>query len=266
MAAHGRIATLPAVHVKPIYSDPITVRRSDMDDPETMPISSLPRMQGPLSGFTILVVEDSRLASDALRLLCLHSGARIRRAESLDAARRHLSLYQPSAVIIDLGLPDGNGQDLIRDLATARKRIPVILGISGHPGFAELAMKAGANGFIAKPIDSVERFQNAILSCLTRCQAKRVPVTSRHTIHPDPLAYRDDLIQAEKHLSGAMDSDKAHYLAQFLSGIARTARDAGLEAAARRLWIGNARGRPIRCDIDRIRGIVHDRLTGCGPI
>ena len=44
-----------------------------------------------LFAVTILLVEDSRSASEAIRLYAAESGARVRRADSLHAASRHLS-------------------------------------------------------------------------------------------------------------------------------------------------------------------------------
>ncbi len=78
----------------------------------------------PLQGLTLLAVEDSRFASDALRLLSQRSGARLRRAESLEAAWAHLRVYRPDVILVDLGLPDGRGETLIRRLAQARRRAP----------------------------------------------------------------------------------------------------------------------------------------------
>jgi len=54
----------------------------------TNPVEELPRRlvptpMRPLLGLTVLVVEDSRFASEALRLMCLHSGARLRRESSI---------------------------------------------------------------------------------------------------------------------------------------------------------------------------------------
>ena len=101
------------------------------DDLEQFMMSHPPTADRPLQGLTVLVVEDSRFASEAIRLLSLRSGARIRRADSLRAAHRHLRVYRPSIVIIDMGLPDGCGADLIRELAADTVRVPVLLAMSG---------------------------------------------------------------------------------------------------------------------------------------
>ncbi len=113
----------------------------------------------PLQGLTVLVVEDSRFASEAIRLLSIRSGARIRRADSLAAAHRHLAVYRPSVVIVDIGLPDGSGADLIAELARARPRVPAILGMSGDPEAEPAARAAGADAFLAKPVESLALFQ-----------------------------------------------------------------------------------------------------------
>ncbi|MEY4983700.1 MAG: hypothetical protein RIR62_1966, partial [Pseudomonadota bacterium] len=75
-----------------------------------------PARPGALAGLTLLAVEDSRLAADGLRLLCRSQGARLRRAATCAEAGRHLSLYRPDAILIDLGLPDGNGEALVAAL------------------------------------------------------------------------------------------------------------------------------------------------------
>mgnify|MGYP001800969413 CR=1 FL=1 len=81
-----------------------------MDSLDGFMKSQAPTPLRPLLGQTLLAVEDSRLACEALRLVCIRSGARIRRADSLGSARRHLQVYRPTVVLIDMGLPDGSGQ------------------------------------------------------------------------------------------------------------------------------------------------------------
>lgn len=206
-----------------------------MDDLETEGFAFKPRptAQRPLLGLTVLVVEDSRFASEALRLLCLRSGARIRRADSLAAAERHLTVYRPTVAIVDIGLPDGSGLDLIRSLNSARPRVTALLGTSGNDRDQAEAdvMAAGADGFLAKPLEHLAGFQAAILSHLPADMHPNRPRTAdTSAINPDALAYREDLSHAAELLQS--HEPPISYLRPFLIGIARVAHDDALEARA----------------------------------
>ncbi|NIZ14297.1 response regulator [Phaeobacter sp. HF9A] len=234
-----------------------------MDDSDLFASASrLGNGRRPLLGLTILVVEDSRYACEAMRLLCLRSGARIRRADSLKSARRHLQVYRPSVVIIDLGLPDGNGAELIESLANTSPRVAVILGISGDENAEAEAMEAGADGFLAKPIVSLAAFQNAILSKLP---AERQPVGPRvlsdDAVEPDILAFRDDMAHAAEVLGEAEDERALDYLAQFLGGVARSVGDAPLASAAARLRETRQSGGPLAIETAHIADLVNERLN-----
>jgi DNA-binding NarL/FixJ family response regulator len=187
----------------------------------------------PLAGLTFLAVEDSRFASEALRLLCQRSGARLRRAETMAAARRHLAVYRPDVVLVDLGLPDGNGVDLIRELTRGSGGGSLVLAISGDPSGWSSAVRAGAAGFLEKPLNSLATFQQTVLGHLNGqvwdAQADDGP------IRPDRQALHDDLVHAADLLSvqgdvAAHDSAR-RYALDFVSGLARSANDQALGAA-----------------------------------
>lgn len=214
----------------------------------------------PLLGLTILVVEDSRYACEALRLMCLRSGARIRRADCLASARRHLQVYRPSAVIIDLGLPDGRGADLIEQLNRAHPRVAVLLGTSGDEFAEDEAVAAGADGFLRKPLTSLALFQTALLAALPQGQGCWRRIMPDEAIHPDPLAYRDDLAHVADVLGTGGDGRTLDYVAQFLGGLARSAQDTPLAEAAAALASCRAQGAPHGSDTARLAGLLQDRL------
>lgn len=231
------------------------------DDLETFMMHQPPTPDRPLNGMTVLVVEDSRFASEAIRLLCLRSGARIRRADNLAAAHRHLRVYRPTVVIIDMGLPDGSGADLIKELSSDAIRVPVILGMSGEAGTCEAALDAGADGFLEKPVESLAEFQQTILSVLPALEGPVSPRSlSNEMIAPDVLALQDDLSHLAQIMRDGDDNATQDYIAQFLGGLALSAHDQPLAAAAKRLAASRLAGRSTGAEMAHVSHLVKDRL------
>ncbi|SDD20134.1 Response regulator receiver domain-containing protein [Paracoccus isoporae] len=227
-----------------------------------LPLWSAPLPGRPLSGLTVLVVEDSLYASEAIRLLCLRSGARIRRADCLGAAMRHLRTYRPCVVIVDMGLPDGSGADLIRKIRSLQTQAPTVLAISGDPAERDHALAAGAEGFLEKPIDNLAVFQQAILSTLPSEVAPSGPrLLPDDRVTPNHAALRDDLRHVAEVLATAGDGSAVGYIAKFLAGVARSAHDPVLAEAAEALSRDHAAGRALATDLTRISALVHQRLS-----
>lgn len=233
----------------------------DKDEELFAPVLPAPTAQRPLLGLTVLAIEDSRYACEALRLLCLRSGARIRRADCIKSARKHLKVYRASVVIADQGLPDGNGADLIRELAERSPRPDVILGLSGDPDNETAALEAGADGFLEKPLASIGAFQQAILEHLPRERHPSGPrIFSEDTVTPDPIAYRDDMAHVADVLESQKDGNMVDYVAQFLTGVARSAADKPMIHAAEALARKRADGETIIAELAAVAGLVQDRL------
>ena len=204
--------------------------------PDRLTVHTTPRPPNggelPLYGVTVLAVEDSRLACDGLRLMCRRLGARLRRADSLQAADLHLRVYRPDVVIVDLGLPDGRGEELIRALGACAPR-PVVLGLSGDGAGYARAMGAGADGYLEKPLESLAKLQAILLALLPGRAVPDLAVADL-AVATDPLALRDDLAYAAGLLDADPDPDLRHYLAGFLGGVALQAHDRPLAEAA--MW------------------------------
>lgn len=182
-----------------------------------LPFPSLPRARLPLAGRSILLVEDSRASCEAIRLYCQRLGARLRRADCVASAHRHLAVFRPNAAIVDLGLPDGSGIDVIAEMHGATPRPEVILATTGLDDDTSVAraLKAGADGFLPKPVPGIAAFRQAVLT-------GRVPPSAngaRDLPRLDAAPLIDDLRSALATLRRARDGrdrDMAVYAARFV--------------------------------------------------
>lgn len=202
----------------------------------------------PLQGLSLLIVDDSRFTCDALRLILQRAGARLRRAESLEIARLHLAFRRPDLAIVDLGLPDGRGEDLIADLAA--EGLPV-LGLSGDPEGRDAALDAGATEFLEKPIASAAGLVRLIRQLVTGVGAIEKTEEGPAPLG-DPLALRDDLARAATLITAAGDPA---YAKAFLHSLARAAGDAVLEAAVQQTRTPFDRAKLAQLIEDRIAAL-----------
>lgn len=190
----------------------------------------------PLLGTTILLVEDSRFVCDAMRLVSVHSGARLRHADTIASATRHLRIYRPNVVIIDEGLMDGSGSDFLRELHAMQPRIDALFGTSGDMLMHHTFLGAGADGFFEKPMVNISEFQQKILSVLPQYSETgfRPVILSDENVEPNPKNYVEDLKHAYALLSDEPNMRMKGYVSQFLKSVCNSAGDRALMTSLER--------------------------------
>lgn len=104
----------------------------------------------------VIVVEDEaqirrfvRLALEAEHCV-VHEAETLRRG-LIDAGTRH-----PDLVILDLGLPDGDGVDFIQDLRTWSQIPIIVLSARSEEADKVRALDAGADDYLTKPFGTAE--------------------------------------------------------------------------------------------------------------
>lgn len=183
-------------------------------------------------------------------MMAIRSGARIRRADCLISARKHMTIFRPDVVIVDLGLPDGNGVDLAREIKENFDPAPGVLLVSASEEdvVAVASQSAEADGYLIKPIPGIVAFQNAVLAACPGREGNQADWASQ--FKPDingTDALMHDLENVQDLLQEALGSGefgKLMYCAQFLRGVAATAEDKDLADAANALSARLVAGHP----------------------
>jgi two-component system, OmpR family, KDP operon response regulator KdpE len=108
------------------------------------------------TGPTILLVEDdSATRAEVARNLRAH-GYRIVEAENVNGAIRAWEMRRSDVVLLDLGLPDGDGLEMVRHVRKAGAVPIVILSARGEESTKVAALEQGADDYVTKPFSTRE--------------------------------------------------------------------------------------------------------------
>lgn len=98
----------------------------------------------------ILLVEDDRTLALGVEYSLCQEGFTVQTASRLDEARR-LFKTRPDLVLLDLGLPDGSGYDLCREIRRQGDTPVIFLTACDEEANVVLGLDMGADDYIAKP-------------------------------------------------------------------------------------------------------------------
>ena len=104
----------------------------------------------------VLVVEDDREIRALMQSSLSVEGFEVQTAVSLSEASALLRHDPPDVVVLDLGLPDGDGVQLVREVRK-RSAVPIIVVSARHQEAQKIQLlDAGADDYLTKPFSVAE--------------------------------------------------------------------------------------------------------------
>ena len=104
----------------------------------------------------ILLVEDDERIRNYIRTTLSSVGYTVLEASSVAMARTLAASYTPDLMLLDLGLPDGDGVDLIREMRKWTQMPVIVVSARDHERDKVAALDAGADDYVTKPFGADE--------------------------------------------------------------------------------------------------------------
>jgi two-component system KDP operon response regulator KdpE len=127
----------------------------------------------------ILIVDDEEQIRRMLRYALEEAGYNVREAESGRIALGEIALFAPDLVILDLGLPDTPGTEVLRALRPICAAPVLILSVIGNEKGKIAALDAGADDYLTKPFSGGELLAR-LRALLRRVQTPSAPGNNFH--------------------------------------------------------------------------------------
>jgi two-component system KDP operon response regulator KdpE len=209
-------------------------------------------MQG--NGHHILIIEDEQPIRRFLKASLSNQGYRVNEAISGEEGLRMAAAQPPDLVILDLGLPDLDGQDVLKRLREWYTSPIIVLSARDQESQKITALDSGADDYVTKPFgvgELLARMRTAIrhahrvgpeamtvtIGDIRVDLAARLVYRNGDEVHLTPLEYKL-LVTMVKHAGkvlthrfllrevwGPQDSQENHYLRVFVASMRRKLED-----------------------------------------
>ena len=203
----------------------------------------------------VLIVEDEKLIRRFVRSALEDEDCRVVEAATSAQGLLEAAASKPDLVILDLGLPDGNGIDFIGDLRGWSDVPILVLSARSHESDKIAALDVGADDYLTKPfgVGELRARARALLRRQSRGGeaaspivdfgavrvdlSRRVVTRSGEAVHLTPIEYRllcvllanSGKVMTQRHLLrdvwGAGSVDSAHYLRVYVGHLRQKLED-----------------------------------------
>ncbi|MCE9603532.1 MAG: response regulator [Planctomycetia bacterium] len=205
------------------------------------------------AAFLVLVIEDEQPIRRFLRAALENEGYRIVEATSGEEGLRAAIAQPPDLVILDLGLPGVDGQEVLRRLREWLQSPIIILSARDQEKQKIEALDGGADDYVSKPFgvgELLARMRNALRHVNRAGEAAEVQIgdlridlaarlvhRSDRQIHLTPLEYKllTTLVKNSgrvlthrallRDVWGPNDTQETHYLRVFIATLRRKLED-----------------------------------------
>ena len=168
----------------------------------------------PDPGAAVLVVEDSRVQAQALRLSLERHGYRVRTADDGADALAQARAEAPDVILSDIDMPEMDGYELCRAVKNdpALRRVPVVLLTSyTEPEDIFRGLEVRADSYLTKPCDEAvlcERLDTVLANRQLRAGSRRRGVEVIHARRRHRLD--NDSEQILELLMSSLDNARQH--------------------------------------------------------
>jgi two-component system KDP operon response regulator KdpE len=148
-----------------------------------------------------LVVDDELAIRRLLRITLGARGYEVSEATTAEEARREAAQFRPDLILLDLGLPDGDGKELLRDLREWSK-VPILV-LTARDREAEKieALDSGADDYVTKPFSPEELMARMRAAIRRFAPGENSPILRCGDLTMDLAAHRALRGEEELHLT-----------------------------------------------------------------